>query len=109
MADRPPVTSRRIPRNKLAVFLPNLELIKAFESLTVDVSGTLPDAIENISVDVDSVLKQASFSKQIIQPVQSTDDAQSVLTQAAFAPRHVQLVERPDSTQMILAAKIFGA
>src|SRR5512139_3222625 len=100
MADRPPVTSRRIPRNKLAVFLPNLELIKAFESISADVSDTIPDSIENISLDVDSVLKQAAFSRQIIPPVQTLDDAQSVLLQAAFSPRHVQLVEQPDSTQM---------
>jgi len=45
MVSAVPVLTRKITRNKLAEFLDNHELIKAFENLTQDVGTTLPDAI----------------------------------------------------------------
>lgn len=64
MADRPPVKTRRITRDKLAQFLPTHELIKAFEDLSADVSQTLPDAIDGATVDAGSLLATASFARQ---------------------------------------------
>lgn len=44
MAERPAVKVQRMGRDKLALFLPNREAIKAFEHLIGDVAGVLPDA-----------------------------------------------------------------
>jgi len=44
MAERPAVKVQRMGRDKLALFLPNREAIKAFEHLAEDVATTLPDA-----------------------------------------------------------------
>ena len=44
MAERPAVKVQRMGRDKLALFLPNREAIKAFEHLVEDVATTLPDA-----------------------------------------------------------------
>jgi len=41
-----PILTRPISREKLALFLPNHESIKAFESLIDDVRETLPDAYQ---------------------------------------------------------------
>jgi hypothetical protein len=45
MAERPQVKTKPVTRDKLAAFLPNHELIRAFENLTRDVSEVLPDAV----------------------------------------------------------------
>ena len=45
MAERPAVKVQRIGRDKLAMFLPNREAIKAFEHLVDDVATVLPDAV----------------------------------------------------------------
>ena len=42
-------------RDKLALFLPNREAVKAFEHLVEDVAITLPDATEAVGQQVDSV------------------------------------------------------
>lgn len=47
------VLTRLVTRNKLAQFLANQELIKAFENLTADVSGTLPDAVNLIAASAE--------------------------------------------------------
>lgn len=44
MAERPAVKVQRMGRDKLALFLPNREAIKAFEHLVDDVATVLPDA-----------------------------------------------------------------
>lgn len=44
MAERPAVQVQRMGRDKLALFLPNREAIKAFEHLVDDVATVLPDA-----------------------------------------------------------------
>ena len=44
MAERPAVKVQRIGRDKLAMFLPNREAVKAFEHLVDDVATVLPDA-----------------------------------------------------------------
>lgn len=86
MADTPAVKTRKISRDKLAQFLPNLELIKAFENLVDDVSDALPAAIGS-----------------------SATDADTVLGADVFRPRVAALPHIPDdTTSAILAAQIFG-
>lgn len=63
MAERPPVKTQPITRDKLAQFLPSHELIKAFESMATDVSKVLPDAIENAAVDSSSVVATIAFAR----------------------------------------------
>lgn len=86
MADAPIVKSRRITRDKLAAVFKSHEMIKAFEDLIEDVRVTMPDAVEAVADDADTVLKASSFSRQspTMPPV-------------------------PDAASGILATQIFGA
>jgi len=70
------VAVRTVPvtRGKLASFLPNHELVKAFEALTSDVGQTLPDAI--ITAQQDAAAAQAA--------AQAALDAVAALTVGAW-------------------------
>lgn len=84
MADRPPVKTQRLTRDKLAQFLPTHELIKAFENLSADVSETLPDAIEGATVDAGSMLSTASFARQPATPPTFHNAASDILAGQIF-------------------------
>lgn len=61
MAERPDVKTRRLTRDKLALFLPNQESIKALENMSLDVGETLPDAIEGMATNADTLLSAQGF------------------------------------------------
>lgn len=67
MATDIPVKSRRLTRNKLASFLGNQELIKAFENLTHDVIETLPDAITEITDQIEDQATTANSRAAMVQ------------------------------------------
>lgn len=88
MADPVSVKTRQISRDKLAKFLPTLELIKAFENLSEDVSKTLPDAIDAVAGDVtdaDALLAASAFVKpQTAPPPAFTSPASDILAGQIF-------------------------
>ena len=59
MASRPAVKTKLVTRDKLASFLPNHELIRAFENLTHDVAHVLPDAAQTSSTSSDAAQETA--------------------------------------------------
>lgn len=87
MADKPVVISKRFQRSDLTQFLPTPRLIKEFDSLSADVTETLPNAIAAIATDADTVMAGAAFQQRPPQQPPVTEDA----------------------TMRILAGQIFGA
>ena len=63
MAERPAVKVQRIGRDKLALFLPNREAIKAFEHLVEDVATTLPDAVFAGATETESAAAAAAAAQ----------------------------------------------
>jgi hypothetical protein len=84
MADRPPVKTRPITRDKLAQFLPSHELIKAFEDMASDVSKVLPDAIEGTTVDSSSLLATVAFARPPATPPAFHNAASDILAGQVF-------------------------
>ncbi|MGE5622495.1 MAG: hypothetical protein ACM3WS_05005, partial [Bacillota bacterium] len=110
MASIPIVKTFVLTRNKLAQFLKSHELIKAFESITQDVTETLPQAIADSSRDPDSVLSTAAFLQRVpLMPPTFEDAAGSILAGEVFRQRVPQLVITPDDdASRIIANHIFG-
>jgi hypothetical protein len=84
VATRPAVRTRPLTRDKLATFLGNPELIKAFEALSEDVSTTLPNASESNSASAEGALEAA-------QAAQLTADEALAAAQPGGAEGDVQI------------------
>lgn len=121
----------RLTRNQLAQFLPNHELIKAFESMDTLVSTDLPlqvaqaQATANAALELSTADVLGVFDKrpQVISVragdgIQVTPDIAGFVVTVdlhflinavrAFLPRQLPPAPGPDDTQVILASKIFG-
>ena len=66
----------KIDRNDLAQFLPNLRAIRAFETMSKAVSGTIPDAVNQNTDDLESLANEVGLS---------ATQAMAALTEAAIA------------------------
>ena len=55
MANRPQVRTRRLTRSEIARFISDARGVVEFESVTEDVSITLPDAIEALWAEIDAI------------------------------------------------------
>lgn len=92
MAERPPVKTKKLTRDKLAKFLPNHESIKAFEDVVSDVSETLPDAIGGLTESADTVISGEVFRRRSDPPPVpgGASDAGQILAVEAFRRRSPQ-------------------
>jgi hypothetical protein len=87
MADRILVLTRPMTREKLAEFLPNFEAIKTFENMQRDIADNLPNALNGVAADADTVLTLGAYSH----------------------PPPANALAITDTASQILASQIFGA
>lgn len=117
MADRPPVQSQRLTRDKIALISKNLEIIKAFENLIRDVSVVLPDtvvqdrqAIENAQETADqavidaaaalSAANLASAAAALAQSLAATANNNAAAAQGAI-DAHIADLDNPHETDKV--------
>lgn len=103
------VKTRKLTRNKLATFLSNQELIKAFENLTEDVSTTIPGAMDGNTGATESAQETADLALALANAAQAIA-AQAVLTAATVlndGPPPVPFVSEPvdDITAQLAALR----
>lgn len=95
-----PVLSIPIPRDELKKFLPNFQLIKAFENMSQDVSVTLPDSINGNTDAVE--LAQATADAAIVQATAAQADADAAQADIdAFQLRDVPLALTDAATILV--------
>lgn len=122
----PEPTLRGITRDKLASFLPSLELIKAFERLNEQAMILTPDEITRINTEI-LATQLGVFAPKPTQPMAvragdgltlerdaagvtiSADLAQIITAVSAFLPRvspsHIQ---DPADENTVIAGRVFG-
>lgn len=83
-----------IARDELRKFLPNSQLIKAFENLAQDVSETIPSAIDGNTTAV--ALAQATANSAIVQATAAQATADTALSNAATAQSTVDALALRD-------------
>ena len=135
MAERPAVQTLRFRRSELAKLISDPALLRAFEALAIDVSETLPDAIEGSTGNADTLIAGAIFGRRSdpapvaggfseadailasemfrhrAEPaISNASGADQILAAGAFLPRQQPAtIGREADASNILAAQIFGA
>lgn len=89
-----PVLSLPIPRDELKKFLPNFQLIKAFENMSQDVSVNLPDGINDNAAAVE--IAQATADSAVVQATAAQATADDAIIDAAAAQSTVDALALRD-------------